>query len=65
MRNCALGRDDECHVPQNGVPHGPAQQKCNRMGLELGLALVGLHDPVIGAIAENEMSGLAGRRAKE
>jgi hypothetical protein len=35
------------------------------MGLEQGLALVGLHDPVIGAIAENEMSGLAGRRAKE
>jgi hypothetical protein len=35
------------------------------MGLEQGLASLRLHDPVIGAIAENEMSGLAGRRAKE
>jgi hypothetical protein len=59
-------RDDECHVPQNVCStHGPAQQKCNRMGLEQGLASLRLHDPVIGAIAENEMSGLAGRRAKE
>ena len=58
-------RDDESHVPQKGVSHGPAQQKCNRMSLEQGLTSVRLHDPVIGAIAENEMSGLAGRRAKE
>jgi hypothetical protein len=35
------------------------------MSLEQGLASVRLHDPVIDAIAENEMSGLAGRRAKE
>jgi hypothetical protein len=35
------------------------------MSLEQGLASLRLHDPVIGGIAENEMPGLAGRRAKE
>jgi hypothetical protein len=35
------------------------------MSLEQGLALVPLHDPVIGAIAENEMSGFAGAAREE
>ena len=43
--------DDISSSPQNvRSTRRPAQQKCNRMSLEQGLALVRLHDPVIGAM---------------